>query len=168
MYADYAATSPVSEDVLAEMLPYFREQFGNPSGVHRASRGAAKAVMEARKRIAAAIGAEPSEIYFTSGGTESDNWALFSAVRSTGKKHIVTIIKKVNTINPSLFKTYLNIFFTLVYQFILFSFPCLIVIFHINILIKILIGNIIIIINTYKNTLQSRNYSTLHAGYNSN
>lgn len=90
VYADYAATSPVSEDVLAEMLPYFREQFGNPSGVHRASRGAAKAVMEARKRIAAAIGAEPSEIYFTSGGTESDNWALFSAVRSTGKKHIVT------------------------------------------------------------------------------
>lgn len=78
IYADYAATSPVEERVLKEMLPYFTESFGNPSGVHRASRTAAKAVAEARRKIAAAIGADYSEIYFTSGGTEADNWAVKS------------------------------------------------------------------------------------------
>lgn len=79
VYADYAATSPVEENVLKAMLPYFTESFGNPSGVHRASRTAAKAVAEARRKIAAAIGADFSEIYFTSGGTEADNWAIRSA-----------------------------------------------------------------------------------------
>lgn len=79
VYADYAATTPVDEDVLKVMLPYFTKRFGNPSGVHRASREAAKAVAEARRKIAAAIGADFSEIYFTSGGTEADNWALRSA-----------------------------------------------------------------------------------------
>ncbi|MBQ5320095.1 MAG: aminotransferase class V-fold PLP-dependent enzyme [Oscillospiraceae bacterium] len=86
IYADYAATSPVSEKVLRVMLPYFTENFGNPSGVHRVSRTAAKAVAEARRKIASAIGADFSEIYFTSGGTEADNWALSLA---KGKK-IVT------------------------------------------------------------------------------
>lgn len=76
VYADYAATAPVSGEVLKSMLPYFTESFGNPSGVHRASRAAAKAVAEARRKIAAAIGADYSEIYFTSGGTEADNWAI--------------------------------------------------------------------------------------------
>lgn len=76
IYADHASTSPVSDEVLSVMLPYFKESFGNPSGVHRASREAAKAVAEARRKIAAAIGADYSEIYFTSGGTEADNWAL--------------------------------------------------------------------------------------------
>ncbi|MBQ8175950.1 MAG: aminotransferase class V-fold PLP-dependent enzyme [Oscillospiraceae bacterium] len=79
IYADYAATSPVEESVLKAMLPYFTESFGNPSGVHRVSRTAAKAVAEARRKIAAAIGADFSEIYFTSGGTEADNWAIRSA-----------------------------------------------------------------------------------------
>ncbi|MBQ8787720.1 MAG: aminotransferase class V-fold PLP-dependent enzyme [Oscillospiraceae bacterium] len=76
VYADYAATAPVSDEVLKIMLPYFTESFGNPSGVHRASRMAAKAVAESRRKIAAAIGADYSEIYFTSGGTEADNWAI--------------------------------------------------------------------------------------------
>ncbi|MBQ7981022.1 MAG: aminotransferase class V-fold PLP-dependent enzyme [Oscillospiraceae bacterium] len=86
VYADYAATSPVSDEVLKVMLPYFTKSFGNPSGVHRVSREAAKAVAEARRKIAAAIGADYSEIYFTSGGTEADNWALSAA----GKRKIVT------------------------------------------------------------------------------
>lgn len=90
IYADYAATSPVEESVLKEMLPYFSESFGNPSGVHRASRMAAKAVAEARRKIATAIGADFSEIYFTSGGTEADNWAVNVA---KGKKIVTTNIE---------------------------------------------------------------------------
>lgn len=96
IYADYAATSPVEERVLKEMLPYFTESFGNPSGVHRASRMAAKAVAEARRKIAAAIGADYSEIYFTSGGTEADNWAVNAA---KGKKIITTAVEHKAVLN---------------------------------------------------------------------
>ncbi len=96
IYADYAATSPVSEDVLKVMLPYFTESFGNPSGVHRASRAAAKAVAEARRKIATAIGVDYSEIYFTSGGTEADNWALSAA---KGKKIVTTNVEHKAVLN---------------------------------------------------------------------
>lgn len=96
IYTDYAATSPVEERVLEAMLPFFSESFGNPSGVHRASREAAKAVAEARRKIAAAIGAEYSEIYFTSGGTEADNWALSAA---KGKKIVTTNIEHKAVLN---------------------------------------------------------------------
>lgn len=96
IYADYAAASPVSDEVLKEMLPYFSESFGNPSGVHRASREAAKAVAQARRKIAAAIGADYSEIYFTSGGTESDNWALSAA---KGKKIVTTNVEHKAVLN---------------------------------------------------------------------
>ncbi len=95
VYADYAATSPVEESVLKIMLPYFTENFGNPSGVHRASRTAAKAVAEARRKIAAAIGADFSEIYFTSGGTEADNWAI----RSAGGRIVTTNIEHKAVLN---------------------------------------------------------------------
>lgn len=96
IYADYAATSPVEERVLKEMLPYFTESFGNPSGVHRASRTAAKAVAEARRKIAAAIGADYSEIYFTSGGTEADNWAVKVA---KGNKIVTTAVEHKAVLN---------------------------------------------------------------------
>lgn len=96
IYADYAAASPVSDEVLKAMLPYFSESFGNPSGVHRASREAAKAVAQARRKIAAAIGADYSEIYFTSGGTEADNWALSAA---KGKKIVTTNVEHKAVLN---------------------------------------------------------------------
>lgn len=96
VYADYAATSPVSDEVLKVMLPYFTESFGNPSGVHRVSRAAMKAVAEARRKIAAAIGADYSEIYFTSGGTEADNWAMSVA---RGKKTVTTSVEHKAVLN---------------------------------------------------------------------
>ena len=92
IYVDHSATTYVKKEVLDTMLPYFTEFFGNPSGVHRASRTAAKAVAEARRKIAAAIGADYSEIYFTSGGTEADNWALKATAEAYKAKgnHIIT------------------------------------------------------------------------------
>lgn len=74
-YFDHAATTPVDPRVLQKMLPYFTENFGNPNSQHACGRRAAAAVDEARDTVASLIGAKPSEIYFTSGGTESDNWA---------------------------------------------------------------------------------------------
>ena len=76
IYFDHAATTPVCQEALEKMLPYFTEVFGNPNSQHAFGRDSAKAVDEARDTIASSIGAKPSEVYFTSGGTESDNWAL--------------------------------------------------------------------------------------------
>ena len=92
IYLDYAATTPVLPEVLAQMLPYFTEKFGNPSGVYGAARDAHRAVEEARRQGAEAIGAEPAEIYFTSGGSESDNMAIQGIARAaSGRgKHIIT------------------------------------------------------------------------------
>lgn len=93
IYADNAATTAVTEEVLGAMLPYFCENFGNPSSVYKAGRDARKAVEEAREKVAAAIGADPCEIYFTSCGSESDNWAIKGTAElmtANGKKHIVT------------------------------------------------------------------------------
>ena len=90
IYADCAATTPVSEGVLEEMMPYFRDNFGNPSTVYKTGRNAARALETARERIAAVLGCHPAEIYFTSCGTESDNWALTGAAFAGERKHIVT------------------------------------------------------------------------------
>ena len=79
IYMDSAASTPVDPRVLAEMAPYMSDQFGNPSSVHRMGRRASRAVGAARKEVAELINADPSEIVFTSGGTESDNTALRSA-----------------------------------------------------------------------------------------
>lgn len=76
IYLDYTATTPVSPEVFEAMTPYFSDMFGNPSSVYSFSRKGRDAVENARAQVAAALNAEPSEIYFTSGGTESDNWAL--------------------------------------------------------------------------------------------
>jgi cysteine desulfurase len=92
IYLDYAATSPVLPDVLAEMLPYFNEKFGNPSGVYGTAREAHQAVEQARRQVAEAIGAEAGEIYFTSGGSESDNMAILGIARAASGRgrHIIT------------------------------------------------------------------------------
>jgi len=90
VYMDHAATTPVRPEVVEAMLPYFSERFGNPSSIYALAREAKEAVEEARGRVAAAIGANPEEVYFTSGGTEADNWAVKGvALRGKGD-HIVT------------------------------------------------------------------------------
>ncbi|MDK2992348.1 MAG: cysteine desulfurase [Clostridiales bacterium] len=92
IYMDHAATTYVKPEVLDEMLPYFTDKFGNPSSIYFYGREAKEAIEMAREKVAAAIGAEPSEIYFTSGGTESDNWAIKGAAFAGKKKgnHIIT------------------------------------------------------------------------------
>jgi len=92
VYMDHAATTPVRPEVAEVMLPYFSERFGNPSSLYALAREAKEAVEEARQRVAAAIGASPAEIYFTSGGTEADNWAIKGVAAANRKKgdHIIT------------------------------------------------------------------------------
>ncbi|AKB36485.1 Cysteine desulfurase [Methanosarcina siciliae C2J] len=92
VYMDNSATTPVRKEVVEEMLPYLTDNFGNPSSIYELGKTSKHAVEKARKRVADAIGAEENEIYFTSGGTESDNWAVKGiafANRSRGK-HIIT------------------------------------------------------------------------------
>lgn len=76
IYADHAATTPLMPEALDAMLPFLKENFGNPSSLHGWSRPAKKALADARSIVAECINAEPEEIFFTSGGTESDNWAI--------------------------------------------------------------------------------------------
>ena len=92
IYLDHAATTYVSDEVLSEMLPFFSGRFGNPSSLHSFGRDAQKEVDKARERVAKALGCKASEIYFTSGGTESDNWALRGIAYSYKHKgnHIIT------------------------------------------------------------------------------
>lgn len=93
IYADNAATTKVSPKVIEAMLPYFDKVYGNPSSLHTRGQEAAEALAEARARIATLIGAEPREIYITSGGSEADNQAIMSAARAGAKKdkkHIVS------------------------------------------------------------------------------
>ena len=93
VYADNAATTRVSQSVLDAMMPYLAEHYGNASSVYSIARTAKRAIEEARGKVAAALGAEPREIYFTSCGTESDNWAIKGAamkLAAKGKKHIIT------------------------------------------------------------------------------
>lgn len=92
IYFDHAATTKLDERVLKKMLPYFTEYYGNANSQHGMGREAQKAVDEARDEIATLIGAKPSEIYFTSGGTEADNWVLRGVCRSLAHKgkHVIT------------------------------------------------------------------------------
>ena len=91
-YFDNAATTPVREEVLQEILPYFREYYGNASSIYSIAKESNKALEAARAKVAAAIGATPDEIYFTAGGSESDNMALRGVVNASTKekKHIIT------------------------------------------------------------------------------
>ena len=93
VYADNSATTAVSQSVMEAMLPYYREHYGNPSSLYSVGRDAKKAVETAREDIARCFNAEPGEIFFTSGGSESDNWAIKGAAHELakkGKKHIIS------------------------------------------------------------------------------
>jgi cysteine desulfurase len=90
IYLDHAATTYTDKRVLEKMLPWFSDNFGNPSSVHGYGREAEKAVIAARKQTAKAIGASAEEIVFTSGGTESDNWALRGIAEKQKSGHIIT------------------------------------------------------------------------------
>ena len=91
IYLDNAATTRMKEEVLQEMLPFFRESYANPSAIYGLAGEAKRAVRLARERAGALIGAKPTEIYFTGGGTESDNWAIRSVAETYAEKgkHIV-------------------------------------------------------------------------------
>ena len=87
IYLDHAATTAVSKSVREAMLPYFSEDYGNPSSLYLFAQKAKKAVEDSRRSIAGLLGVNPREVYFTSGGTEADNWAILSAFYSAmGKK----------------------------------------------------------------------------------
>ncbi|MCI8285088.1 MAG: cysteine desulfurase NifS [Firmicutes bacterium] len=93
IYADNAATTRISDSVLAEMLPYLKENYGNASSLYQIGRNSHQAIEKARKTVAELIGASPVEIFFTSGGSEADNWALKGVMRksaASGKKHMIT------------------------------------------------------------------------------
>lgn len=86
IYTDHAATTRLSGKAFEAMLPWLKEEYGNPSQPYSFSRGPRKAIAEARETIATCIGAQPDEIFFTSGGTESDNWAIKGAALSYGRE----------------------------------------------------------------------------------
>ena len=93
VYADNAATTKISQTALQAMMPCFEEVYANPSSLHSAGQRAKEVLEQARADVAACLGAEPREIYFTAGGSEADNQAIISAARAgarKGKKHIVT------------------------------------------------------------------------------
>lgn len=92
VYLDYSATTPMKKEVLDEMLPYFNENFGNPSSIHSFGRDSRKVVDIARDQIAKTFGAKSDEIFFTAGGTESDNWAIKGVANALKNKgnHIIT------------------------------------------------------------------------------
>ena len=93
IYLDSAASTPAADEVIAEMLPFMKQQYGNPSSIHRFGRETTRAIQLARKRVAGLVGASPREITFTSGGTEADNLALKGAMMQTGgqkKNRIIT------------------------------------------------------------------------------
>lgn len=92
IYLDHAATTPVKPEVLKEMLPYFTEEYGNPSSVYRLAQRNKKAIDDARAVVAKNLGAQPNEIFFTSGGTEADNWAIKGMAEALKEKgnHIIT------------------------------------------------------------------------------
>lgn len=103
IYLDYAATTPVDERVLAKMMPYFRDSFGNPSSIHRFGQKAEAAVDEAREKVASVLGCRPDEVIFTSGGSEADNLALRGAMvaNKASSKWLLT----AKTEHPAVSKT---------------------------------------------------------------
>lgn len=120
VYADNSATTFLSERVLNDMLPFLKERYGNPSSIYSIGRDAKKAVEIARETVAECIGARPEEIFFTSGGSEADNWAVRGAAykgKKNGKNHIITssiehhaVINTVESLEDEGFKvTYIKV-----------------------------------------------------------
>jgi len=103
IYLDNAATTQVSEAVLNEMLPFFRQTYSNPSAIYGFAEESKKAITKARTQAAELIGSKPEEIYFTGGGSESDNWALkaaFEAYAGKGKHIITTKVEHASVYEP--------------------------------------------------------------------
>lgn len=100
IYLDNAASTQIADSVLQEMMPYLKENYGNPSSIHRFGRLATKAIESARKRIAELIGAQPDEILFTSGGTESNNTALFGVLGKNKGQLITSSIEHDAILEP--------------------------------------------------------------------
>ena len=90
IYFDNAATTPLDKEVLDAMMPYLTEHFGNPSSIHSFGRKTRAAIEGARKIVAKSLNVSPSEIFFTSGGTEADNMAIRCSVHDLGIKHVIT------------------------------------------------------------------------------
>ena len=92
IYLDHAATTPMKKEVMVEMLPFFSEKYANPSSIYELATKSKDAIEKARKEIAFTLGVKPQEIYFTSGGTESDNWAILKTAEALKTKgnHIIT------------------------------------------------------------------------------
>ena len=92
IYLDNAATTRVSEEVFEAMKPFFTEQYGNPSAIYSFAGKTMRAIDTAREQVASLIGANANEIYFTAGGSESDNWAIKAALEANANKgrHIIT------------------------------------------------------------------------------
>jgi cysteine desulfurase len=101
-YLDHAATTPMRDEAVEAMLPYLREEFGNPSGTHAPARRARRAVDEARDQLAEVLGCEPGEIVFTGGGTESDNAAVFGVIRRHGGVALCSAIEHHAVLEPVL------------------------------------------------------------------
>ena len=90
IYLDNAATTALDKEVLDAMLPYMTTHFGNPSSIYSYGRESRLAIENARKTVARILNANPGEIFFTSGGTESDNMAISTSIRHLGCRHIIT------------------------------------------------------------------------------
>lgn len=90
VYLDNAATTPLDKEVLEAMMPYMLEHFGNPSSIHAHGREVRSAIEKARKNIASLLNTSPSEIFFTSGGTEADNTAIRCSIKAYGITHVIT------------------------------------------------------------------------------
>ncbi len=90
VYFDNAATTPLAPEVLDAMLPYMKEHFGNPSSIHTHGRKTKSALEKARKKVAELLNTSPSEIFFTSGGTEADNFAIMRSIDTFGLTHAIT------------------------------------------------------------------------------
>ncbi|MDW8319754.1 MAG: cysteine desulfurase NifS [Armatimonadota bacterium] len=92
VYLDHAATTPVAPEVLQAMTPFFHHAFGNPSAIYTIGQEAREAIERAREQVACLVNAEPDDVYFTSGGTESDNWAIKGVARAwrDRKNHLIT------------------------------------------------------------------------------
>lgn len=105
IYLDNAATTPVTDEVLSEMLPFFKEDFGNPSSSHSLGRAAREAVEQARERVAKAIGAHsPKQIFFTSGATEANNWFCEICSKKVGRRVMASTADHPSILNnPTVF-----------------------------------------------------------------
>jgi cysteine desulfurase len=106
VYMDYNATTPLLPELLEEMLPFYRDSFGNPSSIHRAGRRTREGLSLARDRVAGLLNCDPFEVVFTSGATESNNFAIkgvAAALRNKGNHIITTRVEHPSVLSPCLY-----------------------------------------------------------------